>query len=207
MGGLATPAMMLIPAGITGYYPEIATRPPYDPERARALLAEAGYGSGFTVTLDCPTGWSLLQEEKVCRALSRSFKDIGVDVSLAFQTTGPFMTKYNNRGSDFYIDGMGAMFDSQLNLNYYIHSKGSRNFTGYANPEVDDLITRAGREMVTYGRDILLERVWRIVMDDLPYLPLYHGVVVWPMREGLDLPADPWQRPRFRHARFRAAND
>jgi peptide/nickel transport system substrate-binding protein len=65
------------------------------------------------------------------------------------------------------------------------------------------LIAAAGREMLTYGRDVLLEKVWRIVNDDVVYIPLYHPTVVWAMREDLDLPADPWFRPRFRHARFK----
>ena len=96
------------------------------------------------------------------------------------------------------------MFDSQVILNDTFSSNGRYNFAGYANPEADELIAAAGREMLTYGRDVLLEKVWRIVTDDVVYIPLYHPTVVWAMREDLDLPADPWWRPRFRHARFNA---
>jgi peptide/nickel transport system substrate-binding protein len=203
MGGLATPATMLIPPDITGYYPEIAKRPPYDPERARALLAEAGYPNGFAITLDCPNAWSLFQEEKVCRALAEQFKAIGVDVSLAFQATRPFLDKCENGKCDIFVQGASAMFDSQAILNDTFSSNGRFDFAGYANPEVDELIAAAGREMLTYGRDVLLEKVWRIINDDVVYIPLYHPTVVWAMREDLDLPADPWFRPRFRHARFK----
>jgi peptide/nickel transport system substrate-binding protein len=203
MGGLATPAAMLIPPGITGYFPELAKRPPYDPERARALLAEAGYPNGFKVTLDCPNAWSILQEEKVCRALAEQFKAIGVDVSVDFQATRPFLDKCDNGECDMFAQGASAMFDSQVILNDTFSSNGRYNFAGYANPEVDELIAAAGREMLTYGRDVLLEKVWRIITDDVVYIPLYHPTVVWAMREDLDLPADPWWRPRFRHARFK----
>jgi peptide/nickel transport system substrate-binding protein len=207
MGGLATPSAMMIPPGITGYFPELAKRPPYDPERAKALLAEAGYPNGFGVTLDCPNAWSLFQEEKVCRALAEDFKAIGVEVSVEFQATGPYVEKTDNGNSDFFVQGASAMFDSQMVLNEQFYSSGTFNLTGYDNPEVDELIAAASREMLTYGRDVLLEKVWRIVNDDIVYIPLYHPTVVWAMREDLDLPADPWFRPRFRHARFKAAND
>jgi peptide/nickel transport system substrate-binding protein len=55
MRGLATPAGMLVSPGAIGYAPELDRRLPYDPEAAKALLAEAGYPQGFSVTLDCPS--------------------------------------------------------------------------------------------------------------------------------------------------------
>jgi peptide/nickel transport system substrate-binding protein len=149
MGGLATPAGMLIPPGITGYFPYLAKRPPYDPERAKALLAEAGYPNGFKVTLDCPNAWSIFQEQKVCRALAEQFKAIGVDVYVEFQATGPFVDKCDNGQCDIFAQGASAMFDSQVILNDTFSSSGRYNFAGYANPEVDELIAAAGREMLT----------------------------------------------------------
>jgi peptide/nickel transport system substrate-binding protein len=55
---------------------------------------------------------------------------------------------------------------------------------------------------VTYARDAYLEEAWRIVTDDLVYLPIRHGVSVFAMRKELDIPPDPWDVPRFRLARF-----
>ena len=54
MQGLSVPAGMMVPPGVNGYAPELDQRLPYEPETARALLAEAGYPEGFSVTLDCP---------------------------------------------------------------------------------------------------------------------------------------------------------
>jgi ABC-type transport system substrate-binding protein len=56
------------------------------------------------------------------------------------------------------------------------------------NPRVDELIEKIETEMVTYGRDAYLEEAWRIVTDDLVYLPIRHGVSVFAMRKNLDLP-------------------
>jgi peptide/nickel transport system substrate-binding protein len=54
MSGLAIPAGIILEPGIVGYAPELDTRLPFDPDAAKALLAEAGYPDGFAVTLDCP---------------------------------------------------------------------------------------------------------------------------------------------------------
>jgi peptide/nickel transport system substrate-binding protein len=67
---------------------------------------------------------------------------------------------------------------------------------------VDELIEKIKTEMVTYGRDAYLEEAWRIVTDDLVYLPIRHGVSVFAMRKDLEIPPDPWDVPRFRLARF-----
>ena len=83
------------------------------------------------------------------------------------------------------------------------HSLGTENNAGYINSKVDELIDKIQQELVTYGRDPMLEEVWKIVIDDIVYVPLYQSVGVWPMREELDLPPDPLLVPHFRLARFK----
>ena len=82
-------------------------------------------------------------------------------------------------------------------------SQNYRNATGYANPRVDELIEKIKIEMVTYARDAYLEEAWKIVTEDVVYLPIRHGVSVFAMRENLEIPPDPWDVPRFRLARFK----
>ena len=57
MGELFIPAGMIVAPGVNGYAPELDQPLPYDPEKAKALLAEAGYPDGFSVTLDCSNDW------------------------------------------------------------------------------------------------------------------------------------------------------
>ena len=63
----------------------------------------------------------------------------------------------------------------------------------YANPEV---------EFATYGRDAMIEKVWKTVRADIVYVPLHDQVIVWEMRDGLQLPVDAGNVPRFRLARL-----
>jgi peptide/nickel transport system substrate-binding protein len=67
---------------------------------------------------------------------------------------------------------------------------------------VDELITAIDAEMVTYARDALIEETWQIVLGDIVLLPLHHQVIVWAMRNDLQLPINPAAVPWFRIARF-----
>ena len=92
--------------------------------------------------------------------------------------------------------------DSERVLRELFHSQSQRNVVGYANPRVDELIEKIKTEMVTYARDAYLEEAWRIVTDDLVYLPIRHEVSVFAMSNNLEIPPDPWEAPRFRLARL-----
>ena len=81
--------------------------------------------------------------------------------------------------------------------------QNNRNVTGYTNPRVDELIEKIKTEMVTYARDAYLEEAWKIVTEDVVYLPIRHGVSVFAMRDNLEIPPDPLDVPRFRLARFK----
>ena len=66
--------------GSTGFNPDVGSYP-YDPDRARELMAEAGYADGFEVTLNIPIGRYLRAEESG-RLIAQQLRDIGLDVAL-----------------------------------------------------------------------------------------------------------------------------
>ena len=107
------------------------------------------------------------------------------------------------RQTDFYMLGWGpGPFDSQFHFGYLIRSDAPYNATGYTNPRVDDLIDAIETALATYARDAMIEEVWKQVRDDIVYVPLHHQVIVWAMRDELELPVDPSNQPRFRLARL-----
>ena len=65
------------------------------------------------------------------------------------------------------------------------------NAANYFSPKVDGLIDAIHTAIVTYARDALMEEVWRMVRDDIVLVPLHQQVIVWAMRDRLDLPVDP----------------
>jgi peptide/nickel transport system substrate-binding protein len=106
------------------------------------------------------------------------------------------------RASDFFLDSWQSDPDSEGLLNYLFHSQSPHNMARYANPRVDELIEKIKTQMVTYARDAYLEEAWKILTDDLVYLPVRHGVSVFAMRTDLEVLPDPWDVPRFRLARL-----
>jgi peptide/nickel transport system substrate-binding protein len=206
MSGLAIPAGIIIQPGINGYAPELDTRLPFDPGEAKALLAEAGYADGFDVTLDCPND-RYINDEEICRTAAAMLGQVGIRVTVAARPMREHFPMIKNRQTDFYMLGWGvATFDSSDYFAYLIRSDAPYNATGYVNPEVDHLIDAIGTELVTYTRDALIEKVWKMVRHDIVYVPLHNQVIVWAMRDGLVLPVDAQYLPRFRLARLNPHN-
>jgi peptide/nickel transport system substrate-binding protein len=203
MRGLAIPAGIVIQPGITGYAPELDTRLPFDPDAARALLAAAGYPDGFEVTLDCPND-RYINDEGICRAVAAMLGEIGIHVTVAARPMREHLPRIRNRETDFYMLGWGTgTYDSLEHLSYLIRSDAPYNATGYANPRVDHLIDAMETELITYARDPMIEEVWKTVREDIVYVPLHQQVIVWAMRDRLELPVDPQNWPRFRLARLK----
>jgi peptide/nickel transport system substrate-binding protein len=202
MGELFIPAGMIAAPGTNGYIAELDQPPVRDLERAKALLVEAGYPDGFSVALDCRNDWGD-DEIAACDGMAEQLGSVGIDVAIDFLSQDDYDAKaYTARQSDFRIDGWHMDPDSERVLRELFHSQSEWNVGGYANARVDELIDKIQDEMVTYARDAYLEEAWRIVTEDLVYLPIRHGVSVFAMRKELDIPPDPWDVPRFRLARF-----
>ena len=203
MRGLAIPAGMIIQPGMNGYTPEFDARSPYNPDAAKALLAAAGYPDGFEVRLDCPKN-RYLNDEAICRAVVGMLAKIGITVDLAIAPMGEHIAKLRERRTDFYMLGWATTtFDSHNHFVYLYRSDGQYNATGYAKPRVDELIDTIGTTMVTYARDAMIEEVWRTVLADVVVVPLHHQVMVWALRDRLELPIDALDLPRFRLARLK----
>jgi peptide/nickel transport system substrate-binding protein len=203
MQDLSIPAGMMVPPGVNGYAPELDRRLPYDPKVAQALLAAAGYPEGFSVTLDCPNN-RYINDEATCRAIAAQLAKVGVDVAVNAQPKHLFFAKLDNRATDLYLVGwaIGTLDSYDVFRSHYLTQSGE-NVPGYSNPRVDELIRSIGKTTITYARDAMIEEVWGLVLDDVVYIPLHYPVIVWAMRDNLEIPVYPFNRPMFREARFK----
>jgi len=170
----------------TWQYDEDVKPRPYDPEKARALLAEAGWtDSDLDGVLDrdgVPFAFSIItnqgntQRIKTGVILQQRLRDIGIVVSLRTVEWAAFIQEFIDKGRfDATILGWNILEDPDI---YSVwHSSmavdGGLNFTRYKNPELDDLLER-GRHMVgAEVRKPVYDRVQEILHEEVPYCFLY----------------------------------
>jgi len=191
MRGNAEPAAQLVPQGMRGFSDDVADPPAHDPERARALLAEAGHAEGFSFGLKC-TNDRYLNDESVCQAIVSMLAQVGLDAQLEAMPVRNYWPELREDNFDMYLLGWGSgTFDAEHPVRFLVHTPGDRlgtwNFGGYSNPRVDELLPRIQSEIDEAERQAMLDEVARIVRDDAVYAPLYVQPLLWGARETIEL--------------------
>ncbi|MBI5255997.1 MAG: ABC transporter substrate-binding protein [Burkholderiales bacterium] len=181
--GQATPAGSFISPLVDGYLAEVDRRIPYDPARARALLAEAGYPKGFGVTLDCVNAG---YREAVCQAATAMLAQVGIRATLRSSPTNQFFPKLSQATASFIEFGWTPATDPWATLNGLFRTwdpqgGGTFNAGRYSNPKLDALIDAVRTEPDLTRRRARVGVALRLIHDDLPYVPLYRRTLNWAM--------------------------
>ena len=223
MRALSNPSAMMIGPGINGFSGDFE-RLGYDPGRARALLAEAGYGGGFEVGMDCPND-RYVNDEAICQAVVSMLAKIGITVKLNAQPKAKYFPKIlaPRLETSFYLLGWTpGSFDSWNPL-YNLHgcprvgadasiwaeadrnriSNGKFNLGGYCNPEVDALAARILAETDRGARDRLIKEAWSMTIADIAHVPLHQQALAWGVRDGVTVAQRPDNQFAWRHVRMK----
>jgi ABC-type transport system substrate-binding protein len=163
-----------LPPGTYGYNPQF--RPfPFDPERARALLAKAGYpgGKGLPVF----QLWSSVRPPDIEReheAIKKYLADVGIQLELHYNTNWPSFNSqvYEGKFPIFRYSWAADVPEPDNFLYRLFHSQSRNNMTRYQNPQVDRLLDRARAEQVYLKRVELYREAERLIMEDSPLIPL-----------------------------------
>jgi peptide/nickel transport system substrate-binding protein len=200
MRGLSEPAGIITFPGVNGYTPELDKRLPYDPEASKKLLAEAGYPNGFEVELRCPND-RYVNDEAICTAVVGMLGKVGVKVNLFAQTKSKHFKELKDNQGDFYMLGWGVpTLDSHYVFHYLYETGASWNRVNFSNAEVDAAIRVMEGEVDLEKRNAAIAKAWKIVRDDISYLPLHHQVISWASKSNVDVPIRPNNEPLFRAA-------
>ena len=165
-------------------------RYPYDPKKARELLAEAGYKDGCDVQLYYSPG-RYPKDREVCQVVAAQMVKGGFRVELISQEWALFWDKTGVNGGrlPFYYIGRGSLTDADTLYDQYFRT-GTTKRTNYTNPELDKIIIEQQKTADPKKRVALLQQAGKIIMEEAPMVPLYnladiYGVarnVVWKMR-------------------------
>ncbi len=187
--GQGTPTGSFISPMVDGYLPELDKRPPYDPAKARALLAEAGYPNGFGVTLDCV---NVAWRDAVCQAATAMLTQVGIRTQLRSSATNQFFPKITQGTASFIEYGWTPTTEAWGTLSGLFRTwdpqgGGAFNAGRYSNPALDVLIDAVRTEPDLTRRRARVGVALRMVNDDLPYLPLYRRKLNWAMAKPVKL--------------------
>lgn len=165
-------------------------RYPYDPKKAKELLAKAGYPGGVEVKLYYSAG-RYPKDREVCQVIAAQMEKGGFKVDLISQEWAIFWGTSGVNGGKlpFYYIGRGSLTDADTLYDQYFRT-GTTKRVSYSNSEVDRLVIEQQRTGEHKKRVALLQQAGKILMEDVPFVPLYnladlYGVaknVIWQAR-------------------------
>jgi peptide/nickel transport system substrate-binding protein len=194
MRNLASTGSAIFTPVVDGWDKRFAKTYPYDPDKARALLKEAGYPNGFSVVLD---GSSQAPADAACQAVAGMLARVGIKVHFEPRTFNVLLPKVLTRDTSFYFIGWTpASADAEGVLLPLVHSStgpgaGEYNFGRYSNVKVDALIDSARVEMDEAKRRGMLTEAMTIMDADSGYIPILYRKTVWVMRDNVKASAQP----------------
>jgi peptide/nickel transport system substrate-binding protein len=193
MRGASTPSALLIAPAVKGWTAELNTRLPYDPDGARKLMTEAGYGDGFEVGMNCPND-RFVNDEEICKALASMLAKIGVRVNLAVETKAAYFAKILKRNTSFYLGAWTpATIDALDVLNTVLGTpdestgRGQWNLGSWSNGQFDLLVTQIASEVDPRRRLEEIRTAMKIEEDEIGYIPLHQQALSWGMRRNIDV--------------------
>jgi peptide/nickel transport system substrate-binding protein len=204
--GLATPTGGYLSPRVDGSLAELDRRLPHDPAKAKALLAQAGYPNGFSVTLDCV---NVAWREAVCQAMTAMLTQVGIRTTLRSSATNQFFPKLTQATTSLVEFGWTPTVDAWASLNglYRTYDKGgfgTFNAGRYSNPKLDVLIDAMRTEPDLTRRRAMVATVLRFVGEEMPSIPLYRRSLTWAMKKNVKAVQWPSDAPELRWLRVQS---
>lgn len=176
-----SPAYNIVPDWMNIYTDKVPQYK-YDPEKAKALLAEAGYADGINVTLligAVNEEYQLVQEYLKAVGINMEFEVVDAPTYNQRRLKGEF---------DISIRAIPALNPDML-LFSYLHpdniAPAGLNSSSYNNPELAEKLEAAKVEVDETKRQKLYEEVQIIAMEDLPYYPMFGINYYWPSKQNV----------------------
>ena len=191
MRGFATAAGELSPPSYAGYDPALVPR--HDLDKAKALMKEAGYENGFSVTMMAPNN-RYIEDARIAEAVAAMLAKINVKVDLQTMPKAQYWQRFDERAADIMM--IGWQSDTQDSANFYeflvmtpnqATGYGQYNAGNYSNPEVDRLTLETQTMTDRKVRAEVLKKIERILYDDAALIPLHWQHLSWAARKNVEI--------------------
>ena len=193
MRGNAAPVSQLVSPAMRGFSDGLADRLPFDPDAAKTLLADAGYGDGFSFGLMCPND-RYINDEAICRAVASMLAQVDIDAKLTTMPVRNYWPELREDNFDMYLLGWSpGTFDAEHPIRFLASTPntekklGSWNFGGYSNARVDELLPMIQQELDDTKRQVLIDEVHKLLQDEIAYVPMYIQPLVWGSKDNISL--------------------
>ena len=200
MNNMSVPTGGLTPSPLGSYNdPYIEGRFPYDMALAKKLMAEAGYGDGFEVTLDCPNN-RYINDEEICIALASMWAQLKIKVKVNAMPRATYFPKLEKLDSSMYMLGWGgAVTDAETTLTPVLRNRGEKgvgsyNYGNSKNDKFDALAAQSSTEADPKKREEVVKAALKEYKDSVHTLPLHRQMIPWAARANVNAVhrADNW---------------
>jgi peptide/nickel transport system substrate-binding protein len=182
--GIGYPCNGPVGSNVIGADPKLK-RYPYDPNKAKELLAKAGFPNGCDIQLYYSAG-RYPKDKEVCQVVAAQMVKSGFRVELISQEWALFWGKQgvNGGGLPFYYIGRGSLTDADTLYDQYFRT-GTTKRTNYSNAELDKIITEQQLTPDQKKRVPLLHKAGKIIMEEATFIPLYNLADIYGVAKNL----------------------
>ncbi|TDF94781.1 ABC transporter substrate-binding protein [Paenibacillus piri] len=185
MDGHAERAATLVPKQNFGFDPAI-TPYEYNPEKAKQLLAQAGYPQGFSIALDADN----LEVNNV-QVIAAQLEKIGVKVQLNLMDSKTLTANIAAKKAApmYFIGNTGWTMDAMSNFQSYI--KSDRRYNRWVNAEADRLIDEEEQTIDSQKRQATFTKLQTLLKEEAPFMYLYQINGLYGMRTNVEWQPNP----------------
>ena len=168
----------------------------YDVDKAKGLMADAGYGDGFEVGMDCPND-RYVNDEAICQAVASMLAKVGIKINLNAQPKSKYFAKVLKSGgydTSFYLLGWTPGSLDSWNVLSNLH--GCRDLEGNGAPfnlggscskDIDALSAKILGENDQDVRNALIKEAYTISTNEVHYVPLHQQGLAWGVNNNIEL--------------------
>jgi peptide/nickel transport system substrate-binding protein len=154
-----------------------------DVEKAKALLAEAGYPDGIDLVVQVPNTTIPLQLMQVIQSMTA---EAGINIEIVSKEFATLLSDQTAGDYEASQIGWSGRVDPDGNIHQFVTTGGGINDSGYSNATVDDALNAARTQADTASRKAQYDIARDVLIDDAPLVYLYHESWITALDAGID---------------------